>query len=232
MRITYTVIAKSIPEYSKRDGCTYTCTLGYCQEFNEIIRVYPVPLIGMKKWETYSIEVEKNKRDTREESWKLKSYSRDNGFIGLEDVFYLSKTDRNQCINYLLKLHQVKTSIQSCNKEKKSIAIIPVLSYNLYWNSNNRFINTNQLGLFEDVEIADFTKFTKETKESEARIIFDDEVSTHDIQYNDWGVTEWYRKFKSKFPINDAFRNLKNKKYCLVGNMHSYRTTWIALDLY
>lgn len=233
MKITYTVIAKSIPEYSKRDGCLFTCTLGYCHELNSIIRVYPVPIVGMKKWETYYFEVEKNKRDTREESWKLSTYAKYENWIGLEkDIIALGKMDRKKGINYLLTTSQVTSSILNCNNKKKSIGIIPIKMYNLYWDVNNRFINTNQIGMFDDVEIADFTKYTKETKEYEARLHFIGDDGEHDIQFNDWGVTEWYRKFKGQFHINDAFRNLKNKKYCLIGNLHNYRSTWIALDLY
>lgn len=233
MRITYTVIAKSIPEYSKRDGCLFTCTLGYCHETKSIIRVYPVPIVGMKKWESYSIDVEKNKRDTREESWKLSSYAKYENWIGLEkDVFTLGKIDRKKGIQQLMNTSQILPSMAVCNNLKISIGIIPVTMYNLYWDVNNRFINTNQIGLFEDVELADFTKFTKETKEYEARINLLGNDGQHDIQFNDWGATEWYRKFKGQYPINDAFRNLKNKTHCLIGNMHNYRNTWIALDLY
>jgi hypothetical protein len=233
MRITYTVIAKSIPEYSKRDGCLFTCTLGYCHETKSIIRVYPVPIIGMKKWETYSIEIERNKRDTRKESYKLSSYAKYDNWVGLDkDVFFLGKMERERCIKNILQTNQIFPSITICNESKLSIAIIPIIQYNLYWDVNNRFINQNQLGLFEDVELADFTKYTKETKEVEARISFYTNDGNHDIQFNDWGVTEWYRKFKNKYPINEAFRNLKNKQYCLIGNMHNHRNNWIALDLY
>lgn len=233
MRITYTVIAKSIPEYSKRDGCLFTCTLGYCHESKSIIRVYPIPIIGMRKWETYSIEVERNKRDTRDESWKLSSYAKYDNWIGLDkDVFILGKMDRTKGIKYLLETSQVLPSISICNKLKKSIAIIPIVQYKLYWDTNSRFINSNQIGMFEDVELADFTRYTKETKPIEARISFAGNDGTHDIQFNDWGVTEWYRKFNGKYPISDAFRNLHNKKYCLIGNMHNFRSSWLALDLY
>ena len=233
MKITYTVIAKSIPEYSKRDGSLFTCTLGYCHEMNQIIRVYPIPITGIKKWETYYIEVEKNKRDTRDESWKLSSYAKYENWIGLEkDVLVVGKVDRKKGISHILQTQQILPSINVCNKIKKSIAIIPMKQYNLYWDSNGRYINTRQIGMFEDVELAEFTSYTKETKEKQARIKFIDDDGFHNIQYNDWGVTEFYRKFKGIHPIEQAFRNLLNKKYCLIGNMHNYRTNWIALDLY
>jgi hypothetical protein len=233
MKITYTVIAKSIPEYSKRDGCLFTCTLGYCHESKSIIRVYPIPLIGMKKWETYVIDVEKNKRDTREESWKLSSYAKYDNWIGLDkDVINIGKIDRNKAIKTLLQTKQIYPSISILNSQKKSIGIVPINNYNLYWDTNNRFINSLQVGMFEDVELADFTKYTKETKTVEARISFTTNDGQHDLQFNDWSVTEWYRKFGTMYPISDAFRFLKGKSYALLGNMHNYRNNWITLDLY
>jgi hypothetical protein len=233
MRITYTVIAKSIPEYSKKNGGLFTCTLGYCHESKSIIRVYPIPIVGMKKWHTYSIEVEKNNRDTRDESWKLSSNSQYENWSEFgKDVIYLGQVNRKIGIQYLMQTKQIMPSIQLCNNMKISIAIVPMMKYNIYWDVNKRYVNTNQLGLFEDVEIADWASFTKETKESEARIEFYGNDGHHNLQFNDWGVTEWYRKFRGKHPIEDAFRNLQNKNYCLIGNMHNYRNNWIALDLY
>lgn len=236
IKITYTVIARSIPEYSKRDGCLYNCTLGYCHESQSIIRVYPVPIVGMKKWRTYRIEVERNKRDTREESWKLSGNSKYENWTDFgKDVLDIGKMERSIGINAILKTNQILPSIEFCNNKKVSIGVVPILNYNVYWDLNKRFVSTNQLGLFEDVEdieLADWATFTKVTKEFEARIEFYGNDGKHDLQYNDWGVYEWYRNFKGKYPINDAFRFLKNKKYALVGNMHHHRNNWIVLDLY
>lgn len=233
IKITYTVIARSIPEYSKRDGCLYNCTLGYCHESQSIIRVYPVPIVGMKKWRTYRIEVERNKRDTREESWKLSGNSKYENWTDFgKDVLDIGKVERKKGIFTLMKTNQILPSIQIANNQKLSIAIIPILNYTLYWETNNRFINTNQIGLFEDVQIADWASFTKDSKEREARINFYGNDGNHNLQYNDWGITEWYRLFKGQYPIEQAFRNLKNKSYALIGNMHNHRNNWIVLDLY
>ena len=109
MKITYTVIAKSIPEYSKRDGSLFTCTLGYCHEMNQIIRVYPIPITGIKKWETYYIEVEKNKRDTRDESWKLSSYAKYENWIGLEKDVLVSGSCDTTITDVKLKLKPTLT---------------------------------------------------------------------------------------------------------------------------
>jgi hypothetical protein len=45
-KIEYTLLAKSIPEFDKRDGKLYTCSLGYSPQLG-LIRIYPLPVKGM-----------------------------------------------------------------------------------------------------------------------------------------------------------------------------------------
>lgn len=227
-RIKYIVLAKSIPEYSKRDGTCYTCSLGYSPEMG-IIRVYPLPIISMNKWDIYSIEVEKNKFDTRIESWKLSSYSRKENWLGLsDDITFLGKANPTKMIDIISI--QKTDSIKTLNDKKKSIGLIDIKKYRLYWDSNKRYINTSQYGMFEDVEIADFTKYTKETKQKESRIYFMDSKGEHDLQYNEWQIYEFQRKFNKS--TDDAFRFMQNKNLLLVGNMHNYRNNWIGLGMF
>ena len=226
-RIKYVVLAKSIPEYSKRDGTCYTCSLGYSPEMG-LIRVYPLPVISMNKWDCYEIEIEKNKYDTRNESWKLSTYARKENWMGLgSDVKFLGKMNPDKMID-LIAL-QKTDSIKALNQNKKSIGLIELKEYKLYWDKNKRFINTSQYGMFEDVEIADFAKYTKETKHKESRIYFRDKSGEHDLQYNEWQVYEFQRKFAAS---DDAFRFMKNKNLLFVGNMHNYRNNWIGLGLF
>lgn len=226
-KIQYVVLSKSIPEYSKRDGVCYTCSLGYSPQLG-LIRVYPLPIISMNKWDLYEIEVEKNKYDTRQESWKLSSYARKDGWMGLnKDVRFVGKMNPEKVIHVIAKY--ITNSIQQLNVEKKSIGIIPTDKYKLYWDVNDRFINNNQLGLFEDVELADFTKYTKETKGKEARIYFKDAGGEHDLQFNEWQLYEFQRKYNA---TADAFRFMQNKNMLLVGNMHNFRNVWIGLGLF
>lgn len=235
IKITYIVIAKSIPEFSKRNNSAFTCTIGFCPEFNKLIRVYPIPLKGMNRWEKYRIEVEKNKLDSREESWKLSSYAKYEDWVGLDkDVQYIETVKRNNAVPYLLNFKC--QNLKYLNEQKKSIGIVPINKYRLYWESNERQKNTTQLSLFKDVdeevELADFTKYTKDTMNYEPRIYFTGTDGEHDLMYNDWGVCMWYKKFAGEYPMEDAFRHLKMKNYALLGNLNYHRNSWICLDLY
>lgn len=228
-RIRYCVLAKSIPEYSKRDGTLYTCSIGYSPQ-KGLIRVYPLPIKSMNKWEVWEMPIEKNKRDTRIESWKLASYSRKEDFIGLdEDAKCVGLDVGKSSIKYLSDY--IYPSISRMNELRVSVGLIKADHVKPYWKANERYIDTQQYGMFDDVEIADFARYTKDTKDKEARIKFRDMDGLHDLQLNTWGVYEYARKFKAD---NGAFRFIGPGKdeYLLLGNMHSYRNNWIALEMF
>lgn len=228
-KIRYCLLAKTIPEYSKRDDTCYTCSIGVSPELG-LMRLYPIPLSGMKKWGIYELEVEKNKRDSRHESWKLSSYSRKNNWIGLsEDVKFIRNANKSLVLDFLT--NYVYPSISDLNKKRRSIGLIHSPKFNAFWDVNERYYNESQTRLFEDVEMNEFDKFTKRTKQKEARIIFKDGDGKHNLQLNEWGLYEYQRKFKAD---NNAFRFLKPKdnSYLLVGNMHNHRNIWIGLNVF
>lgn len=229
MKIEYIVIAKTIPEVSKRDGREYSCTVGYSPQLG-FIRVYPVPLNGFKRWHKYIIEVEKNNRDTRKESWKLSSMTRIDNFIGIEkDIILVGKVNKENIISMFH--HIVSPSISRLNENRKSIGVIKTNRLKPYWDVNKNFVNTTQYNLFEDVSCIETSIFTKDQYLKESRILFNDLDGSHDLQLNDWQYYEYQRKFGAK---KDAFRYINSDKenYVLIGNMYQYRNIWLGLGVY
>jgi len=227
--IHYTLLAKSVPEFDKRDGKLYTCSLGYTPSMG-VIRVYPLPLVGMKKWHTYEIQVEKNKRDSRSASWKLSSYTRHDNWVDFsKDCKLVGVANKTKVVQYLQSI--TTPSIDVLNKERRSIGLISCNAINPYWDSNSRFINTSQIGMFDDVEIASFTEYTKEKREKSARITFVDGDGKHDLQLNEWQYYEYQRKFGAK---KDAFRwiNPSDNNILLLGNMLQYQNNWMVLGVF
>lgn len=229
-KINYCLLAKTVPEYSKRDNTVYTCSIGYSPQLG-LMRLYPLPPKGMKKWGIYEVEVERNKRDSRVESWKLSSMTRKNNWANFgEDLKHIGTAKPEKVLPLLLP--SVSPSISQLNEDRKSIGLVSIGDqYRFKWQANDKFINTTQIGMFEDVELADFTKYTKHTKDKESRVIFKDGDGKHDLQFNEWGIYEFQRKFGAK---PEAFRFLVGKKdqYLLIGNMLQYRRNWIGLSLF
>lgn len=224
--IEFIPIAKSIPEWSKRDEMLYSCAIGVSPQ-KGLMRLYPVPVNGVSLWRKYGVPVERNKLDSRKESYKMPCVARKEGWIGIEhemdDKGYANKSS---VLRYLRSC--VSNSISELNAQRRSVGVILVDAVNAGWKPNNGFINTLQVGLFEEVELSNFVKYTKASRQYESRISFKDADGQHNLQLNDWSIYEGHRKL----PYADPFRFYNDKGgLLLVGNMNAHRNNWIALKL-
>ncbi len=117
--ITYVPLEKSIPEFSKKYGGLFTCSIGYSPSLKQFIRVYPLTMNGFKKWEIWQIEVERNKLDKRDESFKLSDYGiKDKGYIGLPKNAICLSTSKKRIPPFEKILYP---DIKTLNDDKKSI---------------------------------------------------------------------------------------------------------------
>lgn len=228
-KIRYCLITKTVPEWSKRDGTLYTCSIGISPELG-LIRLYPLPPTGMEKYGIYELEIERNKRDSRQESWKITSYARKEGWTNFsDDVKLVGYSNETYVSEYLQNF--ISPSIADLNEKRKSIGVLNVPDSIAKWDENKKFVDSMQGTLFDDVggiELGWHTSYTKDTKEKELRIIFKDMDGLHNLQFNEWHYYEGQRLFGAKkellTPLNDKKRTL-----LLIGNMHSYRNNWIGL---
>ncbi len=225
-KIRYILITKTVPEHSKRDNTLYTCSIGISPELG-LIRLYPLPPTGMHKYGIYELEVERNKRDSRQSSWKLSSYSRKEEWTNFnEDLKYIGQSNEIEIGRYLA--NYIYPSISKLNELRLSIGVIDVTDFLAYWDINKTFINSCQVGMFEDVELAWFTNYTKSTKEKDLRIKFKDGDGLHNIQYNEWHYYLGQDKYGASAEILNPLNN-KKRNLLLIGNMLQFQNTWIGL---
>lgn len=231
MIIDYTLVIQTVPEYSKKNDTVYTCTVGYSQQLGWI-RVYPMPYSkGLQRWNTYKIRVEKNKQDSRNESWKLCGYSKQEQWKNWnQDVQFYKRLNESQK-NYL-KQQMIKNTLPAIsvmNKNRQSIGFIEVDKVRARWEVNESYFNPNQLLLFSDIEEESISQFTKANKQFHSRIKFMDLDGQHDLLLNNWQYYEYQRKFGHN---PEAFRNINNnkKQILMLGNLFQYRNTWLVLD--
>lgn len=219
MEIKYYLLTKTIPEWNSKHKNLYTCSIGYSPQLG-LIRVYPIPLVNdFNSGFVYDLEVQKRKTDTRARSYELVgAYDNKPKYKRLNPFNY------DTVAKYLTT--NISQSISDLNRRKDSIGIIPISDFRLDWEYCDRYVNTCQIGMFQDVELADFTKYTKESRQKEARLSFKDADGYHNIQFNEWGIYEYGRKFGND---EDAFRFTKNKNHVLVGNMLQFQNNWMAL---
>lgn len=231
MLLNYIPIAKAMPEYSKRDGKPYVCSLGY-EQSKGFIRVYPTPLDGLITWTPICFKAEKNKQDPRPVSWKMPEDCR-HGEWSVNALKVAYKKALNQSARthiYREMLEKSVSAISQLNDRRESIGFLLVDSFKIEGVPNGKYIDTTQIGMFEDVELAGFTKFTKDLRETEFRIRFKDGDGDHNVAFNRWDIYETARKYG----VHQALRsfNKPGQHILMLGNYLKHQTSWCVLGIY
>ena len=222
METKFYLITRTIPEWNGKHKRLYTCSIGFSPTLG-LIRVYPIPLLNdFNSGYIYDIEIEKRKTDSRARSYELV------GGYGNQPMYRKLKRFTYPMIADQLKLNEAR-SINELNRKKDSIGLLRINDFNVYWDASDRWINNLQIGLFEDVELADFTKYTKESRQKESRVKFKDADGYHDLQFNEWGIYEFGRKFGY---TKDAFRHTVGASHILVGNMLQFQNKWMVMKFF
>jgi len=229
--LNYIPLAKAMPEYKKRDGKPYVCTLGYDTRLG-FIRVYPAPLSGIMPWQPIRFKAEKNKEDPRQASWKMPEDCRHEEWsVKAEKVAYgepLNKASRMTILRDMM--HNVVPAVSQLNQRRESIGFVMVENYKLVGAPNDKYIDSRQCGMFEDVQLAGYTKFTKHLRETTYRIHFRDGDGMHDVQFNRWDIYETARKFGAKEALNRF--QAKGPHILMLGNYLQHQSSWCVLGIW
>ncbi|MCA9914378.1 MAG: hypothetical protein KC496_13580, partial [Anaerolineae bacterium] len=187
------ILGRACPEPLK-DGRVTVCLAGYSYEHG-FIRLYPThPQMQMKRWDIIRVEVERNERDTRDESWKISGSRTEWDTLPekIEVVGRMNKSDERR--NLLANL--IDTNPQQLNEERRSLGIVKPKISKTYFGSNPLFGQWKQQALpgFTDLD----NYLTKRDYEIEPRVSYVCPNATpptsHDAQVLEWGFYEWFRK--------------------------------------
>ena len=229
--LNYIPIAKAMPEYSKRDNKPYVCTLGYDSRHG-FIRVYPAPLSGVSPWTPIRFKAEKNKRDPRPVSWKMPEDCRHGEWsVKAEKVVYGTPLNESAKMTIIRDMmNSTVSAISQLNDRRDSIGFVLVDSYKIEGRPNADYINRTQYGMFDDVELAGYTKFTKDLRETVYRVKFNDADGAHDLAFNRWDIYETARKTSAKEAIRRFQR--PGPHILMLGNYLQYQTSWSVLGIW
>ena len=203
----YTLVARTMPDEHQELG-TAICSVGLCPT-NGLIRVYPLLTeASMSQWRTYEIDVEKDKSDTRIETWKP-----DLSFAPHEIAN--RKKDRYLFIGMLTK-HWLSGSIDELNETKRSLAVV---------------IPEKITGLeFRDREPSDRSaRYCKKMISKQPRISYELNGKKHNQQLMEFGCYEWLIKQTSKQENlweNLRFYDRNFRHVFLIGNYRNHRNSW------
>jgi len=227
MRIDdFILLGTTVPEPSKTDNRVFVCSAGYSPELRKMLRVYPLSRKSPpKRWHKYSIELESNNKDSRDESYKIAGDRSDKVHDDINSRFELVGKANEDDKRYLVDKFTIE-SIKQANKDRISLGVIqPIYPPTLVFDENPESPEHPQIRLFDDRLPQDGAKkfpFAPKLK-------FHDPEGGHCISVRDWGCFEYMRKF----PGNHERLNLNLDKNppLLIGNMNAHRNSWLIISV-
>jgi hypothetical protein len=222
----FVCLGRTVPEESTAHGHR-VCMAGYSESMRALVRVYPLPVQNpLRQRHVASLSVERNPKDCRVESWKLRDYDRSimeatNDEVSMGTV---RKWLRNLQVD----------SIKELNNARKSLGVLEVNGEpQPYFQRRDEVRDPAQMELFRFADID--PRFGAEALDIAPRLRFFDKAGhPHDLQVREWGAYEWVRKHRG-----DAVQLWKNYRLydgrptlLLIGNMNNQRTSWLIINMF
>lgn len=216
-------LGRTVPEESKKYGAK-VCMAGVSPEVGSLMRVYPLPVQNpIQIRHQCVLELERNRLDSRRESWKLSDRSAK--IIVSHKPVMTKETIASYLGDYIVE------SIDELNNRRMSLGVIELIQPQGFFRERKGVVSANQGMLFEitdkifgagSIDIAPYIGFWDQTGKH------------HDLQIREWGCYEWIRKHR-----NEAYLLWKNLKldrneplWAIVGNQANRLTSWLIISTF
>ncbi len=230
------VIGQGAPN-QLRDGRQSVCVCAYSLELKQLVRIYPVPIGWLRKWDMFDAEVENNPTDHRENTWKIKNSKAD--WKKLDK--WISKKEKYPEDKHEELIKSIGFSVLSeLIKNKKSFGIIkPIIKD--FKIEQKRESTVKQMTLFDEKDLDEhFAIINQKDYKFKPYIIYECDGDCkcknkeHKQSITEWGCYEFMRKNpKKEISLKDNLRLFDKdyNKYLLVGNIHKAPQTYIIIDV-
>jgi|SRR5215471_696373 len=225
----FVMLGTTVPEPNS-DGRIFVCSAGVSRELDSLMRIYPLARrYAPERWTVNRVQLERNPRDSRRESWKLAGDRR----LGVHEAINLTFHKTGEITRReraaLLKKYVVP-SIAVANERRMSLAVIhPQQTPHLRFTFNPDSPEAPRLALFDDQLLV------RESQQRFAftpRLEFWDDSEFHKLMLRDWGCFEFLRKYGDE-RRNElaAALHLSARSSLVVGNMNQHRTAWLVISV-
>lgn len=221
----FVMLGTTVPEVIS-DGREAVCSAGYSEEYGSLLRLYPLSRFDTpRRWHTYQVEIERNPRDRRTESFALRGERRvDHEEINRRSFIEQGRIERSS-LSDVVERHSVG-SIKEANERRLSLAFMKPERVTLDFDYNPAAPDAPQLHLFS----GDGPAPTGSKRFAYIpRLQFSDPGGFHDLKLREWGSFEFLRKHPAD--LEGLKRNLKldDDPVLLLGNHAQHRTSWLVI---
>jgi hypothetical protein len=224
------VLGRACPEPIK-DGRVTVCLGGYSHTLG-FVRVYPTRTrMQWKRWDIVRVEVEKDDRDPRKESWKITGSRTewDNLSDKIEVIGVFPRDKRRDLVGNL-----VDGCVQDINEVHRSLGIVKPNIQERYFSNNPQYGQTFQQvlpGMGESIKVKrDFPVEPRvKYRCSDCR-----NKNPHNQKVLEWGFYEWIRKHPGnpeQVWENAKLDSSRHDIYFLVGNQLRHPTSFLVISI-
>jgi hypothetical protein len=224
------ILGRACPEQIK-DGRITVCSGGYSHKLG-FVRIYPTRTkMPWRQWDIVRVEVEKDLRDTRVESWKIAGSKSDWENLA-EKVEVAGHLPQSEWMNLVTNL--ADGCIQEINDKKRSLGIIKPTVLERFFTHNPHY------GVIFQPLLPTLSEKTavKRDFEFEPRVKYKCQMckskKPHNQQILEWGFYEWLRKNpekKEQVWKNALFDSPKHEIFFFVGNQFMHRRSFIVISV-
>jgi len=228
----FVMLGKTVPE-TVSDGRQFVCTAGFSFELNQSIRVYPMARIGCpRRWSVSQLPLERNPKDSRRESWKIRGDRRPGQHDWINSVITpIEKTISAERQREIVSALAVP-SLKQANEGRRSLCILlPAEVPRIKFESGETAEMAPTPDLFGN--IPDLP--VKERFKWHPRLEFtDEERGKHDLMLRDWGCYELMRKRGDDYGAHwlEEALNLLTAPPLLCGNLNRFRNSWLVISVF
>jgi hypothetical protein len=230
----FIMLGKTVPEEQRSDRRVFVCSAGYSRELRQFIRIYPLARTDTpSRWHSCRVPLERNPKDSRPESWKIKGDRSADQHCNINKTFEIQhKLKNNDQKDVFSSMERICNSIQEANERRLSLFVLrPKCIASLEFAENRNSPDHPQMWLF-DAQASDEPQGAKRFA-FQPYLRFNDEGGSHRLQLRDWGCYEFMRKFGDdrRHELRQTLR-LDACPPLLLGNMNGHRNTWLVISVF
>jgi hypothetical protein len=223
----FVMLGKTVPEVSA-DGRQFVCTAGYSLEMRQPVRIYPMARRGSPpRWSVSRIPVERNPKDSRAESWKIRGDRASAAHDRINEVIVPVLARADPATQRKIVAALTVSSLREANERRLSLCVVlPTEVPRLRFEAGR----TAEMQPTPDMFGAPSALPVRERFAWHPRLCFSDKGGAHDLMLREWGCYELLRKHGDAWRYQlDTALHLDRAPPLLCGNLSNQRTAWLVI---
>jgi hypothetical protein len=226
----FVMLGKTVPE-ANSDGRHFVCTAGYSLELKQPIRIYPMARRQCPpRWSVSRIPVERNPKDSRRESWKIRGNRQPGAHDFINGVIEPVMGKVSPAMQREIVANLKASSLKAANDRRASLCVVfPDDIPRIQLEQGEQVEMAPTPDMFGDVaELPVAARFRWHP-----RLQFSDAAGKHDLMLRDWGCYELMRKHGDEMApsLGEALK-LCTAPPLLCGNLNRFRNSWLVISVF